>query len=101
MTDPRLITDRVRDLYSWAYAWRVDDGDGDTDLSGLRARQAAEFDAWLEAHDTEIIAAERAIAGARQRDLTDAIREVLGLINSPGPRATEILTKALEVSGGE
>lgn len=42
-------TERVRDLYSWAFAWRISDDleAGETDLSGLRATQRAEFDRWL------------------------------------------------------
>jgi hypothetical protein len=51
-----LSTQRVRDLYSWAYAWRTKDGEDDTDLSSVRAANRAEFDAWLTAHDADLVA---------------------------------------------
>jgi len=51
-------TKRVRDLFTWAYAWRTADypEDGDVDLSVLRARNRAEFDRWLAGHDREVSA---------------------------------------------
>jgi hypothetical protein len=49
-----LSTDRVRNLYSWAYAWRTEDDGDETDLSATRERQRVEFDAWLRAHDAEV-----------------------------------------------
>tara|TARA_R110002051_G_scaffold1853_2_gene10168 strand:- start:4923 stop:5279 length:357 start_codon:yes stop_codon:yes gene_type:complete len=50
--------ERVRDVYSWAYAWRTRDNvdEGDTDLSGLRESNRAEFDRALAAHDREVAA---------------------------------------------
>ena len=45
---------RIRNLYRGAYAWRFEDSDGDTDLSGLRESLAAEFDTWLAGHDNAV-----------------------------------------------
>lgn len=58
MTGPRtLTTDRIRDLYSWACAWRTEDDatEGESDLSGMRTSQRAEFDRWLAAHEAEVV----------------------------------------------
>jgi len=54
--------ERVGQLYSWAYAWRVEDGEEDTDLSGLRERLRAEFGRALAEHDREV--AERTLNDA-------------------------------------
>lgn len=58
MTGPRtLTTDHIRDLYSWACAWRTEDDatEGESDLSGMRTSQRAEFDRWLAAHEAEVV----------------------------------------------
>ncbi|KRD36825.1 hypothetical protein ASE27_10235 [Oerskovia sp. Root918] len=47
-------TERVRDLFTWAYAWRPTDEPGSTDLSRLRASNQAEFDRWLAAYEASI-----------------------------------------------
>ena len=51
-SDP-LTTDRIRDLYAWAYAWRSADDieGGDTDLSRIRSANRDDFDRWLVEHD--------------------------------------------------
>lgn len=56
MTTQKYTPDdyRVRLWYSCAYAWRTEDRDDDTDLSQLRADQAAEFDRWITEHDRAI-----------------------------------------------
>ena len=54
--------ERVADLYSWAYAWRSQDGDDDTDLSALRKRNRAEFDRALEAEVVRRVAEAKAEA---------------------------------------
>jgi len=48
--------ERVRDVYSWAYAWRTRDNvdEGESDLSGLRESNRAEFDRSLAAHDAAV-----------------------------------------------
>jgi hypothetical protein len=51
-----LTTERIRNLYTWAYAWRTADDPDEGDLSAVRASNAAEFDAWLAAHDAEVAA---------------------------------------------
>ena len=58
--------DRIAHLYSWAYAWRTRDDD-ETDLSGTRATQRAEFDRALEAHDRQVAAKTTADIVARVR----------------------------------
>ncbi|GAA4774420.1 hypothetical protein [Microbacterium gilvum] len=63
--------DRVRDLYSWAYAWRTEDAEGETDLSGLRASQRAEFDRMIAAHDAALEAKVR----AEERELCARVAE--------------------------
>jgi len=52
----KLSTERVGDLFAWAYAWRSEDDPSATDLSGLRASNRAEFDTWLAEHDRALIA---------------------------------------------
>lgn len=42
-----MPTDQMRILYSSAVSWRTQDGADDRDMSALRDRQAAEFDAML------------------------------------------------------
>lgn len=51
-----LPISRIRDFYRWAYAWRTQDAEGDTDLGQLRTQRAAEFDAAIAAHDAEVVA---------------------------------------------
>lgn len=51
-----LSTERIRNLYSWAYAWRSEDHleGGDADLSRLRETNRVEFDSWLAEHDRTV-----------------------------------------------
>ena len=58
MTDHTPTMKRIEDMYAWAYAWRTNDSqdDDETDLSGLRAAQRAEFQRALAAHDRKIAA---------------------------------------------
>lgn len=51
-----LSTVGIRRMYSCATSWRLDDDleGGDTDLSQVREQQAAEFDRWLEQHDSDV-----------------------------------------------
>ncbi|TFD27464.1 hypothetical protein [Cryobacterium cryoconiti] len=65
---------RIRNLYTIAYAWRTRDylEDGHTDLSGLRAKQQAEFDLALAEHDQEM-----AEAASRQAVALDRPRTIL------------------------
>jgi hypothetical protein len=53
-----MTTDRIRNLYSWAFAWRTSDDveHGETDLSAVRDKQRAEFDRWLADRDKEVAA---------------------------------------------
>jgi hypothetical protein len=53
MTD---TTARIRDLFTWAYAWRTADDADETDLSSLRASNREQFDVWLAEHDREVSA---------------------------------------------
>lgn len=72
-----LPTDRIRDLYSWAYAWRTADDEGETDLSSVRDSNRAEFDAWLTEHDRQVKADawdEGAIWGFDERGPIDGTR---------------------------
>jgi len=48
--------DRVRDLYSWAIAWRAEIPEGRDDLIMLRERLRDEFDAAVAAHVGEMFA---------------------------------------------
>lgn len=66
-----VTIDRVRDMYSWATAWRADDLTDRPDLERLRERNRAEFDAAMSAHDARI----RAEAQAEQREADAAIAE--------------------------
>lgn len=70
--------DRVRDLYSWAYAWRTEDGEDDTDLSGLRKSNRAEFDRAVAEHDAEVL---EVLANRLLGDeaVLEAARELAGL----------------------
>ncbi|WP_104128217.1 hypothetical protein [Cryobacterium sp. Y57] len=61
-----------------AIAWRSEDPDGGTDLSGLRASNRAEFDAWLAAHDREV--GSKALALAAEAVY---VRMGFGLFESP------------------
>jgi len=61
---------RVRDLYSWAYAWRTKDSEGETDLSGLRESNRAEFDRAMQTHDREVAAKALRNAAERYNDET-------------------------------
>jgi hypothetical protein len=61
-----LTTERVADLYAWAFAWRSSDDAGSTNLSGLRTSNRAEFDTWLAEHDRAVKA--------------EALEEAAGLI---------------------
>ena len=72
----QLSTERVADLYSWATAWRSTDPDGGTDLSGLRASNRAEFEAWRAAHDAEVWDAGvmAAFAGVIMRQNADDVK---------------------------
>jgi hypothetical protein len=60
-------TDRIRNMYSWAYAWRTADDEGETDLNSLRGTLRAEFDGWLAEHDRAVLS-EAADALDRQLD---------------------------------
>lgn len=60
-------TERVRDLFTWAYAWRTKDDADDTDLSKVRASNRAEFDRWLAEHDREV----------RAKAIEDAAADIL------------------------
>ena len=55
-----VSTKHICNLYTIAYAWRSEDPQGGTDLSGLRDSNAAEFERWLAAHDAEVAATEQA-----------------------------------------
>ncbi|TFD58061.1 hypothetical protein E3T43_07390 [Cryobacterium sp. Hh7] len=63
----KISTERVRDLFSLATAWRSEDPRGGTDLSGLRASNRAEFDMWLAEHDRTVA------ADARNDAMVDAV----------------------------
>jgi hypothetical protein len=66
-----LSTERIADLFTMAFAWRSEDPEGRTDLSGLRASNRAEFDAWLDAHDAGLVAErDKALA---ERDASRAV----------------------------
>jgi hypothetical protein len=60
---------RVRDVYSWAYAWRTRENEGETDLTGLRESNRAEFDRAMQAHDREV-------AAKALRDFADTIEPI-------------------------
>ena len=64
---------RVRDVFSWAYAWRTRDNvdEGETDLSGLRESNRAEFDRAMQAHDREVAAKALRDAADRYNAETD------------------------------
>jgi len=68
--------ERVADLYSWAYAWRSQDGDDDTDLSALRKRNRAEFERALEVEIARRVAEAKAEALNEVADFLD-VRGVL------------------------
>jgi hypothetical protein len=68
----KLSTERVGDLFAWAYAWRSEDDPSGTDLSGLRASNRAEFDTWLAAHDAEVKADALEAATVRTVELATA-----------------------------
>ena len=69
-----LTTDRIRDLYSWACAWRTEDDatEGESDLSGMRTSQRAEFNRWLAAHEAEVV--------GRILDRIDALHQPVHLV---------------------
>lgn len=48
---PPISIERVRDLYSFATAWRAEDAEGQRDMSALRESNRAEFDAALAEHE--------------------------------------------------
>lgn len=52
MSDFRT-TEQIARMYSYAYAWRSEDGEDQADLSDMRNKQAEEFHAWLAEHDRE------------------------------------------------
>lgn len=79
-TVPASKMARIRNLYTIAYAWRTHDylEDGHTDLSGLRAKQQAEFDVALAEHDQEVAeAASRQAVKQHAQMLMDTQREVV------------------------
>jgi hypothetical protein len=88
MTEQPLSDERVRDLFAWAYAWRSADGDGETDLSGVRARNRAEFDRWF----------------APYREQAERIDKVLALLDGAilqdgqdGTPEDDVLVRAVDV----
>ena len=91
---PALTDERVRMFYACAYGWRTEDSveDGERDLSEMRARQGAEFDTWLAAHDAAVI--DRAKRDERER-IGEAIGEARQL------RARQVANDLMDRDRGE
>lgn len=91
---PPLSIERVRDLYSFATAWRAEDAEGQRDMSALRESNRAEFDAALAEHD-------RAVAEQAWGEAFDAAQAVVSGLLPYGygqrPDGSEIPEQMVEV----
>ena len=106
MTEHTLSMERMRDLYSWAYAWRSKDSarDGEADLSGLRDSNRAEFDRSLAAHDAALEAAVRADQIEKDTEIAEAQMEKWGIHEEGWPHsAMEPIPEAIraQLTAGE